>query len=60
MSFQCDVLHPFFRSKCILLRNHLEETHVDAHRRLWVNQKILVDPETLVALFRAAADQIEY
>ena len=59
MSSNCDILHPFFKTKCILMRNHLGKTHLDSQKRLWNNQRIRTTPEMLVELFRMSADQID-
>lgn len=59
-SGNCEILHPFFKSKCILMRNHSGRTHQDSREQFWVNQKIDTTPELLIELFRGAAERIEY
>ena len=59
-SGNCEILHPLFKSKCILMRNHSGTLHLDTQKRSWSNQQIETTPELLIALFRNAADRIEY
>jgi len=59
-SGNCEILHPFFKSKCILMRNHLGKTHLDSQKRLWNNERLNTTPEMLIELFKMAADRIEY